>query len=79
MPTPFIEPVTLEGEVARLVPLEADHAPGLAAACADGRLWELFFTSVPAPGAMERYVDNAIERRDALGEHPFAEIGRAHV
>jgi hypothetical protein len=42
-------PVTLEGRGVRLEPLAASHEPALAAAAADGRLWELWFTSVPEP------------------------------
>ena len=44
-------PVTLEGHGVRLEPLGAEHQAGLASAASDGRLWELWFTSVPAPGA----------------------------
>ena len=40
-------PATLEGHGVRLEPLSREHAAGLAEAAKDGRLWELFFTSVP--------------------------------
>ena len=43
------EPVTLDGHGVRLEPLSPDHLDGLVAAAADGKLWELWFTSVPAP------------------------------
>ena len=43
-------PATLEGHGVRLEPLAREHREGLDKAAADGRLWELFFTSVPAPG-----------------------------
>jgi len=45
-----IAPVTLEGYGIRLEPLTYEHHDGLAAAAADGRLWELWFTAVPEPG-----------------------------
>jgi RimJ/RimL family protein N-acetyltransferase len=32
----------------------------LGAAAADGNLWELWFTSVPAPDEVERYIDTAL-------------------
>lgn len=54
------QPLTLEGHGVRLEPLQTAHAPDLAAAAADGRLWELWFTSVPAPDATERYVADAL-------------------
>lgn len=44
----------------RLVPMRADHADGLRAAAADGRLWELWFTSVPEPAQTEQYIATAL-------------------
>ena len=44
----------------RLEPLTSAHAPALEAAAADGRLWELFFTAVPAPGEAAAYIDAAL-------------------
>ena len=54
-------PVTLEARGIRLEPLTLDHAEVLAAAAADGKLWELWFTSVPAPGETLRYMEDAFE------------------
>ena len=53
-------PITLEGHGVRLEPLTASHADGLTAAASDGRLWELWFTSVPGPGEAARYIDEAL-------------------
>ena len=44
----------------RLEPLVPAHAPGLEAAAADGRLWELFYTAVPAPCETAAYIDAAL-------------------
>jgi RimJ/RimL family protein N-acetyltransferase len=55
-----VQPATLEGRGIRLEPLTADHHDALAAAAADGRLWELWFTSVPAPGATAAYIADAL-------------------
>lgn len=55
-----------------LEPLCMDHVAGLEAAAADGQLWKLWFTSVPAPGAMHAYVEAAMrEHLDGL-TLPFA-------
>jgi RimJ/RimL family protein N-acetyltransferase len=62
----------LAGRHVRLVPLEAAHAPGLAAAAADGALWTLRVTSVPAPGAEAAYIAQALAERDAGRALPFA-------
>ncbi len=53
-------PVTLEGHGVRLEPLAPEHAAGLAAASNDGRLWELWYTSVPAPDDCAAYIDRAL-------------------
>ena len=54
-------PATLEGNGVRLEPLSEAHEKGLDAAAADGKLWELFFTSVPAPGETKLYIENALK------------------
>mgnify|MGYP002654863860 FL=1 len=55
-------PVTLAGQQARLVPLQADHHDGLCEAVRDGELWRLWYTAVPSPEGMAA----EIERRLAL-------------
>jgi RimJ/RimL family protein N-acetyltransferase len=55
------QPVTLEGHGVRLEPLEKKHQEDIAAAAADGRLWELWFTSVPAPEETGKYIDTALQ------------------
>src|SRR5204863_6819260 len=42
------QPDALEGHGVRLEPLSREHENGLAKAAQDGKLWELWFTSVPA-------------------------------
>jgi RimJ/RimL family protein N-acetyltransferase len=54
------QPITLEGHGVRLEPLAPAHSEGLAAATADGRLWELWFTVVPAPEEIEKYITDAL-------------------
>jgi RimJ/RimL family protein N-acetyltransferase len=56
-----VQPTVLEGGGIRLEPLCDDHAELLAAAAADGRLWELWFTAVPAPEGVPAYVAAALE------------------
>ena len=55
------QPVVLEGHGMRLEPLSLGHRDALAAAAGDGKLWELGFTSVPAPGQEETYIETALE------------------
>lgn len=51
----------------RLVPLGLEHEAGLAAAAADGELWNLRVTSVPEPGATRAYIETAL-RMHAEGQ-----------
>ena len=55
-----VQPVTLERDGIRLEPLNADHESALVSAASDGRLWELWFTTVPAPEAMSAYIATAL-------------------
>ena len=55
-----LTPVTLEGHGLRLEPLAREHEAPLATAAADGRLWELWYTSVPAPDTIATYVADAL-------------------
>src|SRR5690349_2127544 len=67
-----LAPVTLEGHGIRLEPLTPDHKDGLAAAASDGRLWELWFTSVPEPEQTAAYIDTALEGQRAGHMLPWA-------
>jgi len=55
------KPVTLERDGIRLEPLSPEHYDGLVAAASDGNLWELWFTSVPEPGAVITYIRDAVK------------------
>ena len=68
----FIEPVTLKGGHAALEPLAREHAEGLRRAAADGELWRLWYTSVPAPEKTAAYIDAALQSRERDGAMPFA-------
>ena len=66
------KPVTLEGHGVRLEPLSREHHVGLAAAAADGRLWELWFTSVPEPEQTHAYISGAQAGLEAGHMLPWA-------
>ena len=55
------KPVTLERDGIRLEPLSPEHHDGLVTAATDGKLWELWFTSVPEPGATTTYIRDAVK------------------
>ena len=67
-----LAPVVLEGNGIRLEPLTLGHVDGLAAAAADGCLWELWFTSVPEPDLTGSYVEDALKGQEAGHMLPWA-------
>ena len=67
----FVEPVTLTGRHATLLPLARDHEAAVQAAAADGHLWRLWYTGVPAPEATAAWIEAALGMREKLGAMPF--------
>jgi RimJ/RimL family protein N-acetyltransferase len=67
-----LTPVTLEGHGVRLEPLTPAHEAGIRAAASDGRLFELWFTSVPAPDQVAAYIAAANEGMAAGHMLPWA-------
>jgi N-acetyltransferase len=59
-----VQPAILEGAGIRLEPLREDHRDALAAAAEDGRLWELWYVSVPAPEETAKYVADALKGQE---------------
>lgn len=53
-------PVTLRGQSASLVPLEASHETALAEAVRDGELWKLWYTAIPAPERMAAEIERRL-------------------
>jgi RimJ/RimL family protein N-acetyltransferase len=66
------KPAILEGHGVRLEPLAAQHAEGLATAASDGRLWDLWYTSVPAPADVAAYIETALAGQRAGTMLPWA-------
>ncbi|WP_431048327.1 GNAT family N-acetyltransferase [Roseateles sp. L2-2] len=70
-PNPFTAPASLTGPHARLEPLSQDHREALVDAVADGELWKLWYTTVPAPDRMGAEIDRRLGLRDAGSMNPF--------
>lgn len=64
-------PTELSGYGVRLVPLTPAHEKGLDAAAADGELWHLRVTSVPAPGETADYIQAALDGQKQGHMLPF--------
>lgn len=54
-------PVTLEGHGVRLEPLTPAHEEAIRHAASDGNLWELWYTTVPAPDEVAAYITTALQ------------------
>jgi RimJ/RimL family protein N-acetyltransferase len=67
-----VSPATLEGHGVRLEPLSTEHEKALAEAAKDGKLWELFFTTVPAPDQVSSYISQALEKQKQGEMLPWA-------
>lgn len=68
----FVEPVRLAGAHAILEPLAAGDEKAIGLAAADGRLWELWYTSVPPPERTRSWIEAALDMREHQGAMPFA-------
>lgn len=66
-----VSPVTLEGHGVRLEPMAPAHGDALAAAAADGELWNLWYTSVPRPEDAARYIADALAAQEAGQQLPW--------
>ena len=54
------EPIVLQGQHVRLEPLRPDHETALAQAVVPGRLWELWYTAIPAPERMAAEIERRL-------------------
>ncbi|MEQ8262286.1 GNAT family N-acetyltransferase [Pseudohaliea sp.] len=70
----FVEPARLSAHGVTLEPLELEHEGGLRAAAADGELWQLRVTSVPAPAETRDYIARALADRGEGQRFAFAVI-----
>ncbi|SIN88896.1 GNAT family N-acetyltransferase [Salinivibrio sp. ES.052] len=66
--------IILHGDTVSLVPLSASHADALVEAATDGKLWELWYTSVPNAESVEGYIASALDEKAKDKALPFAVI-----
>lgn len=71
----LITPVTLRLNGIRLEPLAPQHEAGLREAAADGALWNLVFTGVPAPDETAAYIQTALAAPDRAAFAVIDETG----
>jgi RimJ/RimL family protein N-acetyltransferase len=66
-----LEPVILEGQHVRLVPLTIEHAPALAEVGADPDLWTWTLSQPTTPDTMREYVEAALAKAATGTSLPF--------
>src|SRR5277367_871829 len=70
----FADSVSLNGQHVSLVPLSHAHHDDLVEAVEDGELWNLWYTSVPAPDRLKAEIDRRLELQRQESMLPFAVI-----
>lgn len=70
-------PVTLAERGVLLRPLSMDDEAGLAEAAADGQLWTIRVTSVPAPEQTRTYIETALQMQADGTRLPFTVVEQA--
>ncbi len=68
------QPIVLQNEIVRLVPLEAAHGDALKQAASDGRLWELWYTTIPEPGEMAAEIERRLSLQRQRSMLPFTVV-----
>lgn len=70
-------PTILVGNKVKLVPLESNHTTQLLEAASDGKLWELWYTSVPSASTVNQYVGSALLQRKEKTSLPYVVIDKS--
>ena len=72
----WIDNIELEGEKVKLIPLKNAHKDELLNAASDGKLWELWFTSVPSSKDIGNYIEHALNQKQKGIEFPFVVLNK---
>lgn len=73
----WLAPITLHGTHVTLEPLSHARHDELVEAVRDGELWKLWYTVVPAPGAMREEIDRRLGLQEKGSMLPFAVVETA--
>ncbi len=67
----MLQPVTLTGQNVQLLPLSMEHCEALITAVQDGELWNLWYTTTPAPEQMRAEIQRRLALQEAGSMLPF--------
>ncbi|WP_044209804.1 GNAT family N-acetyltransferase [Flammeovirga sp. OC4] len=71
METKWLNETTLQGDTVTLLPLSLKHRDSLVEAAKDGKLWELWYTSVPSEKEIDIYIETAFQQYEKDSSLPF--------
>jgi RimJ/RimL family protein N-acetyltransferase len=75
--TPWVKPVTFEGQIVRLEPLSLAHLDDLADVAFEGDLWRWTLVQPTNRDELRAWLEAAVAGRDAGTEMPFATVDQA--
>ena len=70
----WLSEIILEGNIVRLELLKTSHNKALIEAASDGKLWELWYTSIPSSKTINSYIDQALQQYHTNTGFPFVVI-----
>ena len=70
----WLNPVELEGNLVKLLPLTESYKSEILEAASDGNLWEIWYTSVPSKDSLDAYIDFALHQESEGLALPFVVI-----
>lgn len=73
----WVEPITLSGRHASLVPLSFEHQADLIESVKDGELWKLWYTFIPEPDKMHADIERRLGLQKSGSMVPFTVISAA--
>ncbi len=72
----WLNNITLEGDLVKLIPLTKAHKNDLLEAAADGELWNLWYTSVPSENNIDDHIDFALAENEQGRAHAFVVVDK---
>ncbi len=72
-----LEHIQLIGANVVLQPLQLSHRDDLLSAATDGKLWDLWYTSVPSPDSIDSYLEVALAEKSRSTSLPFTVLEKA--
>ena len=68
---PFVHPIDLTSQHARIEPLALSHHDALCEAVRDGALWKLWYTAIPQPEGMRAEIERRLGLQEKSTMLPF--------